>query len=149
MNQFICVFFGIIISFCRYKYILAYLPLVAFYYRGKTLFKFSLDSSFEDLRDAITNITGSVHPFIVHDIVAFVGSNLYYLSGFQSLEVNLTDPENDWPVPTQRDISDQFFLTFSVWWVAFIAVVYGLKSQILRRRCLQYLRTKLSRRTRD
>lgn len=45
----------------RYKYILAYLPLVAFYYRGKTLFKFNLESSFEELRDAITNITGYLY----------------------------------------------------------------------------------------
>ena len=46
--------------FLRYKYILAYLPLVAFYYRGKTLFKFRLESSFEDLRDMISNVTGTL-----------------------------------------------------------------------------------------
>ena len=51
------------IFWCRYKYILAYLPLVAFYYRGKTLFKFSLESSFEDLRDIVSNITGSQREF--------------------------------------------------------------------------------------
>ena len=43
---------------CRYKYILAYLPVVVFYYSGKTLFRFSLESSFEDLRDLVANITG-------------------------------------------------------------------------------------------
>jgi len=46
--------------FLRYKYILAYLPLVAFYYRGKTLFKFRLESSFEELRDMISNVTGTL-----------------------------------------------------------------------------------------
>lgn len=54
----LCGWYNFILWYYRYKYILAYLPLVAFYYRGKTLFKFNLESSFEELRDTITNITG-------------------------------------------------------------------------------------------
>ena len=64
---------------CRYKYILAYLPLVAFYYRGKTLLKFSLESSFEDLRDLIANITGKlgIIPYVAltsnsHNVMSYV-----------------------------------------------------------------------------
>lgn len=65
-------------------------------------------------------------------------------SGFESLEVSLTDPENDFPVPTQRDTGDQLFLSLSVWWVVFIALVYGLRSTVWRR-CFLHLRTRLSR----
>jgi thiol-disulfide isomerase/thioredoxin len=101
-----------------HKYILAYLPLVAFYYRGKTLFKFSLESSFEDLRDTVSNITGS-----------------------EALPVNLSDPENEGPIRTERETSDQVFLAISVWWVAFVGLVYAMKSQQLRQWYLSCLRT--------
>jgi hypothetical protein len=106
------------IFWCRHKYILAYLPLVAFYYRGKTLFKFSLESSFEDLRDTVSNITGS-----------------------EALPVNLSDPENEGPIRTERETSDQVFLAISVWWVAFVGLVYAMKSQQLRQWYLSCLRT--------
>lgn len=44
---------------CRHKYILAYLPVVAFYYRGRVLMRFNdLSASYEDLRNQIANITG-------------------------------------------------------------------------------------------
>ena len=50
-----------ILSSCRYKYILAYLPVVAFYYQGKVMFRFRLSASYEELRDTVANMTGGVH----------------------------------------------------------------------------------------
>lgn len=54
------VFIVSVLSSPRYKYILAYLPVVAFYYQGKVIFKFRLSASYEELRDTITNMTGSI-----------------------------------------------------------------------------------------
>ena len=67
--------------------------------------------------------------------------------GFELLPVNLSDQENEGPIQTERETSDQVFLALSVWWVAFVGLIYAMKSQQLRQWYLSCLRT-TSRRTR-
>lgn len=64
------------------------------------------------------------------------------VAGFDPVEVNLTESDRSWPVPTQRDASDQLFLALAVWWVLFIGAVYGMKSRLLRQCCKICSRTR-------
>ena len=50
--------------YSRYKYVLAYLPVVAFYYRGRALMKLKLSSTFEELRNLIVNVTGETASYV-------------------------------------------------------------------------------------
>lgn len=58
-------------------------------------------------------------------------------SGFQPVPVDLSDSENNGPVKTERENSDRVFLVVSVWWVAFVGLVYAMKSRQLRDWCLR------------
>ena len=42
---------------------LAYLPVVAFYYRGRLMLKFKLSTTYEELRKTISNMTGKENIF--------------------------------------------------------------------------------------
>ena len=76
------------ILLCRYKYILAYLPVVAFYYQGKVALKFKLSTSYKDLKDDIANMTGTVHwyrPFTVtvdRSIALFLPQPMLFLTKY-------------------------------------------------------------------
>ena len=43
---------------CRHKFVLAYLPVVAFYHWGKVIYKFDLEDSYEKMTDQIVKMTG-------------------------------------------------------------------------------------------
>ena len=44
-------------------------------------------------------------------------------------------------IRTERETSDQVFLAISVWWVAFVGLVYAMKSRQLRQWYLSCLTT--------
>ena len=53
---------GIILVFiyCRHKFVLAYLPVIAFYHWGKVIYKFDLEDSYEEMMDQLVKMTGKV-----------------------------------------------------------------------------------------
>lgn len=89
-----------------HKYVLAYLPAVAFYYRGKLMLKFKLAASYEELRDLISNMTG----FAPRDAV-----------------IELEDEANEQPVPTVREDGDRLPLQLTTGWLVFVALVSVMK----------------------
>lgn len=42
----------------RHKFVLAYLPVVAFYHWGKVIYKFNLKESYEKMIDQLVKMTG-------------------------------------------------------------------------------------------
>ena len=44
----------------RHKYILAYTPVIALYYRGRIVHRFKTSTSYDAFRDAIANMTGKL-----------------------------------------------------------------------------------------
>lgn len=47
-----------LIFFHSHKFVLAYLPVVAFYHWGKVIYKFKLEDSYDSLVDQIVKMTG-------------------------------------------------------------------------------------------
>lgn len=102
-----------------HKYILAYTPVVALYYRGRIVYRFKTSTSYDVFRDTIANMTEFTPNY----------------------SILLDDPENEWPVPTTRQSAhESFFLYLAVWWVSFVMLVYALNSRPVRS-CFQYLRS--------
>ena len=51
--------FRYVFSFCfRHKFVLAYLPVIAFYHWGKVIYKFNLEDTYEEMVDQLVNMTG-------------------------------------------------------------------------------------------
>ena len=44
--------------YCRHKFVLAYLPVIAFYHWGKVIYRFDLEDSYEKMTDQIVKMTG-------------------------------------------------------------------------------------------
>ena len=44
----------------RHKFVLAYLPVIAFYHWGKVIYKFDLEDSYEEMMDQLVKMTGKV-----------------------------------------------------------------------------------------
>lgn len=159
-----------------HKYVLAYLPVVAFYYRGRVLFKFKLSASYEELRDTVANITGlglifhyaqasaSDHchcrvcaVLVVYDgdVCCWQGTNDLLLSasissalpGFTPRQLNISDAENAFPVPTERSNGDRYILYLATGWLVFVSVVCALRSSWAARLALQCRERLLNRRT--
>ena len=42
----------------RHKFVLAYLPVIAFYHWGKVIYKFNLEDTYEEMVDQLVNMTG-------------------------------------------------------------------------------------------
>lgn len=102
-----------------HKYILAYTPVVALYYRGRIVHRFKTSYSYEAFRDTIANMTEFTPNY----------------------NVQVDDPENEFPVPTTRQSEhESLYLYLAIWWVVFVLLVYTLNSRPARS-CLQYLCT--------
>ena len=50
--------------YCRHKFVLAYLPVIAFYHWGKVIYRFDLEDSYEKMTDQIVKMTGKVCYFL-------------------------------------------------------------------------------------
>lgn len=44
----------------RHKFVLAYLPVIAFYHWGKVIYKFDLEDSYEEMTDQLVKMTGKI-----------------------------------------------------------------------------------------
>ena len=62
--------------------------------------------------------------------------------GFAARDVELTDEENEQPVPTQRVESDKYVLYFAIWWLVFVGLVFILRSDPVVN-CMDLLRSRL------
>ena len=50
-------------TFFRHKYVLAYLPVVAFYHQARVIYRFKLTETVEELKEMIVKMTGAVQRF--------------------------------------------------------------------------------------
>lgn len=106
-----------------YKYLMAYIPLVSFYYRGRVIYRFKATESYEELLEQVTTMTG-----------------------FQPTRVALSYSENEYPVPTEREDGDSVYLVISTCWVILVVVVYVCRlktvSECIFRIASRFYRTK-------
>ena len=56
----------------RHKFVLAYLPVIAFYHFGKVIYKFKLEDSYDKMVNQIvkmTGICGTVSNFVTFNLI--------------------------------------------------------------------------------
>lgn len=100
------------------KYVLAYIPVIALYHRGKIVFRFRLSSTYEELIDIVARMTG-----------------------FIPMHLNLSESELLQPVPTER-VDDSTVLYLAMCWLAFVAAVFALRSSRVAA-CIEHLKSRL------
>eukprot|EP00731_Ephydatia_muelleri_P031149 Em0022g663a len=96
------------------------------------------------VRDVVSGSDVSVRD-VVSGSDEVSGSDVVTVNGVMEFtpnyNVQVDDPENEFPVPTTRQSTQEsLFLYLAIWWVVFVLLVYTLNSRPARS-CLQYLRT--------
>lgn len=77
----------------------------------------------------------------------FSMSTFSALPGFTPRQLNISDAENAFPVPTERSDGDRFFLYLASGWLVFVSVVCALRSSWAARLALQWQERLLNGRT--